>query len=76
VQHAGDRACKLEQPALDCGVNVLIARCNRECARREFGRDGAQPGVERAMLRSIRACARDPATSSAPRRRSTVRLDV
>src|SRR5450631_1178724 len=42
--------------------SVAMARC---CA-----------AVRTPMPRSIRACAREPATSSAPRRRSTARLEV
>ncbi len=41
VQHSGDGSRKLEKPAFDRGVNVLVARRNRESTRRKLGRDGA-----------------------------------
>ena len=51
VQHAGDRPRELEEPALDGGVDVLIARRDRERVAGELRGDGAQPGVDGAMLR-------------------------
>ncbi len=52
VQHPGDRTRKLEEAALDGGVDVLITRSDHEVVAGQLRRDRTEPGVERAMLRA------------------------